>query len=173
VKTDLSDRVLFYDGTSQVRSELVPELLLCGVPPSKLRVLYHSADAALFNQLSDEPLTVGGDIVFTPDLSWQLPKEWAELDLDNFFDQLLTDKAYDYDSAYQKRVVQELEEVRRRGLEPLIRTLAYVVYVFNLNRQVWGVGRGSSCASLLLYLIGLHQVDPIKYGIPLEEFFHD
>ena len=34
---------------------------------------------------------------------------------------------------------------------------------------VWGVGRGSACASFVLYLIGVHDVDPIKYNIPFSE----
>jgi DNA polymerase III alpha subunit len=173
VKTDLNDRELFYDGTSRVKPDLVPELFLHGTTPDKVRVTAPNEDVALFNQLSDETISVDRDIVFEPDLSWQLPAAWVELDLPGFFEALLRERGHPHGSPYHARVDKELAEVRRRGLEPLIRTLAFVVYTFNQHRQVWGVGRGSSCASLLLFLIGLHKVDPVKYGIPLEEFFHD
>jgi DNA polymerase III alpha subunit len=33
------------------------------------------------------------------------------------------------------------------------------------------VGRGSSVASYVLFLIGVHKIDPIKYELPIEEFF--
>ena len=32
------------------------------------------------------------------------------------------------------------------------------------NNIVWGVGRGSSVASYVLYLIGVHRIDPTQYG---------
>lgn len=173
MKTDLNDRELFFDGVSQVRPDLVPELFLRGVTPDKVRVTALNEDIELFNHLSDEAILVGHNPTFKPDLSWQLPPEWAELDLDALFEGWLREHGHPPGSPYHERVARELAEVKRRGLEPLIRTLAFVVHTFNQRRQVWGVGRGSSCASLLLYIIGLHRVDPVRYSIPLEEFFHD
>jgi DNA polymerase III alpha subunit len=38
------------------------------------------------------------------------------------------------------------------------------------NNIVWGVGRGSSVASYVLYLLGVHKVDSIKYGLDIREF---
>jgi DNA polymerase III alpha subunit len=38
------------------------------------------------------------------------------------------------------------------------------------NDIVWGVGRGSSVASYILYLIGVHKVDSIQYGLDFNEF---
>jgi len=173
VKTELKDRELFYDGTSRVKPELVPELLLRGVTPDKLRVFSLNDDVELFNQLSDDPITTGDNIAFTPDLTWQLPKAIQELDLRAFFAAALRERGLENSLEYVRRVEQELEQVERRGLQQLIRALIFVVATFVERKQVWGVGRGSSCASLLLFLIGLHLVDPVKYKIPLEEFFHD
>jgi len=45
------------------------------------------------------------------------------------------------------------------------------VNIFEENKVVWGTGRGSSCASYILYLIGIHQVDSVKYDLDLGEFF--
>jgi len=38
------------------------------------------------------------------------------------------------------------------------------------NNLVWGVGRGSSVSSYLLYLIGVHKVDSYKYRLDIKEF---
>jgi DNA polymerase III alpha subunit len=35
---------------------------------------------------------------------------------------------------------------------------------------VWGVGRGSSVASYVLYLLGVHKIDSIYYDLDVEEF---
>jgi DNA polymerase III alpha subunit len=35
---------------------------------------------------------------------------------------------------------------------------------------VWGVGRGSSVASYVLFLIGTHKVDSVKYELDFNEF---
>ena len=34
---------------------------------------------------------------------------------------------------------------------------------------VVGVGRGSACASYVMFLLGMHDIDPIKYKIEFSE----
>jgi DNA polymerase-3 subunit alpha len=41
------------------------------------------------------------------------------------------------------------------------------------NNIVWGVGRGSSVASFVLYKIGIHRINSIEYDLPIEEFFKE
>jgi DNA polymerase III alpha subunit len=38
------------------------------------------------------------------------------------------------------------------------------------NKIVWGVGRGSSVASYVLYLIGIHKINSLKYNLDINEF---
>jgi DNA polymerase III alpha subunit len=38
------------------------------------------------------------------------------------------------------------------------------------NNVVWGVGRGSSVASYVLYLLGVHKIDSLKYNLDIHEF---
>ena len=71
------------------------------------------------------------------------------------------------------RVARELAEFERRGLFDLLRVIIYVMDRFSETNQVYGVGRGSSCASFILFLLGLHAVDPILFDVDLEEFMHD
>jgi len=63
-------------------------------------------------------------------------------------------------------------EIRTRGLGSIFKTLIFIIDVLCAKKQLWGVGRGSSCASLVLHLINVHEVDPVRFNIPKEEFFH-
>jgi len=69
------------------------------------------------------------------------------------------------------RVSQELELYIKHGMYDVLHVMKYIVDTLRQNNVVWGVGRGSSVASYVLYLIGVHKVDSIKYNIPIEEFF--
>jgi DNA polymerase III alpha subunit len=44
------------------------------------------------------------------------------------------------------------------------------VETMRVNNIVWGVGRGSSVASYVLYLIGVHKIDSMYYDLDIEEF---
>jgi DNA polymerase III alpha subunit len=38
------------------------------------------------------------------------------------------------------------------------------------NNIVWGVGRGSSVSSYVLYLLGVHRVNSLYYDLDIHEF---
>ena len=71
----------------------------------------------------------------------------------------------------RQRVDQELELFIKNGMYDVLHVMKYIVDTLRKNNVVWGVGRGSSVASYVLYLIGVHKVDSIKYNLPIEEFF--
>jgi DNA polymerase III alpha subunit len=173
MKTELKDRTLWYDGTSEVTADLVPELFLLGVQPEQIVVTDSNEDIVAFDALSDVQLAKTKTKNNPLSTAWRVPAEYLQLDLTKFIIDALNKVPEDQRDVYAQRALAELEEIRVRGLENLFRALIYVIDRFKETNQVWGVGRGSSCASLVLYLIDLHKVDPIKFGIPLTEFFHD
>jgi DNA polymerase III alpha subunit len=59
---------------------------------------------------------------------------------------------------------------QERNMFDLLRFLVYIVDVMREHDIVWGVGRGSSVASYVLYLIGIHKIDSIFYDLDIEEF---
>ena len=59
----------------------------------------------------------------------------------------------------------------KNDMIPVLKTMKYVVDTLRKNNIVWGVGRGSSVSSYVLFLIGIHKIDSIKYNLPIEEFF--
>ena len=68
------------------------------------------------------------------------------------------------------RVSMEMQMFEERGLTPLLQLMFALVDHFRLKGIVWGVGRGSSCASYCLYLIGVHKIDSILYDLDIGEF---
>jgi len=44
--------------------------------------------------------------------------------------------------------------------------------VDNLRKRnvVWGVGRGSSVSSYVLFCIGINRIDPLKFNLDVGEF---
>ena len=112
-------------------------------------------------------------------MAWQLPEKYKNLDLwnvilDTFFNRL---ESLGYEEAVQQeafaRLFDEYDEIKRRGMVEFIRTVIYVLDTFREKGVVWGVGRGSSCASYTLFILGLHVVDCVCLKVPMEEFFHD
>lgn len=95
---------------------------------------------------------------------WGLPIQYAELDLDVFF----ASKISSIEEAI--RVADELVLFRERGMEPMLRFMIYMVQVMKENKIVWGIGRGSSVSSFLLYLAGLHSINSVKYNLDIKEF---
>ena len=68
------------------------------------------------------------------------------------------------------RVSEELEAFIKHGMMDLLFYLKYLVDMLEENNIVYGVGRGSSVASYVLYLIKVHRVDSLKYNLDWREF---
>ena len=68
------------------------------------------------------------------------------------------------------RVSEELEAFIQHNMLDLLYVLKYIVDTLRANNVVWGVGRGSSVASFVLYLIGVHRIDSLKYNLDWHEF---
>jgi DNA polymerase III alpha subunit len=179
--TELNDRVLRFDGVSIVEADQLDGLLRRGAVPSQLRVLFETPEIAQFNacvadverlkEFSEEPVHLK--------FNWKLPPEVLSLDVEQHVSAVFGERLpfLKYDSTQTEaainRVALELKGFEQRGLYDLLRTIIFVLQRFKETGQVWGVGRGSSCASFVLFLLGLHVVDPIKFSVPIEEFMHD
>jgi hypothetical protein len=69
-----------------------------------------------------------------------------------------------------QRCGQELLLYQERNLFDLLRYLKYLVDVMTENNIIWGVGRGSSVASYVLYKLGVHRIDSMFYNLDVHEF---
>jgi DNA polymerase III alpha subunit len=68
------------------------------------------------------------------------------------------------------RVNEELELFIQYDMMDLLHYIKYLVDTMRQHNIVWGVGRGSSVASYVLFLIGAHKVDSLKYNLDIREF---
>lgn len=95
---------------------------------------------------------------------WFTPKSYQDMDIEQF----LLNKC---ETQQQKqRVLEELNIYKERDLYPVLKHLVFLINHFRKNSVVWGVGRGSSVSSYVLYLIGVHKVDSIKYELSVTDF---
>ena len=69
-----------------------------------------------------------------------------------------------------QRVGQELLLYQERDLLDLLRYLKYFVDTMRDNNVVWGLGRGSSVSSYVLYLLGVHKINSMFYDLDIKEF---
>lgn len=96
---------------------------------------------------------------------WLMPNEFLSLDIESY----LIEKCSG-DSTKINRIETELKEYKEKDLYNVLRFMIFLVDFMKNNNIVWGVGRGSSVASYVLYLIGIHRVDSILYNLDFHEF---
>ena len=96
--------------------------------------------------------------------NWQMPQEYKDLDIAEYILSLCTTEPE------LQRVGEELLLYQERDLFNLLRYLKYLVDIMTENRVIWGVGRGSSVASYILYKLKVHRIDSLYYKLDIKEF---
>lgn len=96
--------------------------------------------------------------------NWFIPQEYKDIDIEQYVLDLCKTPAE------TERVQKELELYRSHAMIDVLKCLKYIIDTLRNNNLIWGVGRGSSVASYVLYLMGVHKVDSIKYDLNPEEF---
>jgi len=95
---------------------------------------------------------------------WSMTVEYKDMDIAQWvLDQCNTQEEL-------QRVGEELILYQERNLFPLLKQLKYLVDTWRKHNVIWGVGRGSSVASYVLYLIGVHKINSIYYDLDITEF---
>jgi DNA polymerase III alpha subunit len=95
---------------------------------------------------------------------WHMPNEYQDLDIAAHVLNLCETQEE------LQRCGHELLMYQERNLFDLLRYLVYLVDVMKTNRVIWGVGRGSSVASFVLYKLGVHRINSMYYELEPEEF---
>lgn len=96
--------------------------------------------------------------------NWFMPDKYKEFDIAEY---VLALCATDQEL---QRVADELLKYQERNLFNLLRYLKYLVDIMHENKVIWGVGRGSSVASYVLYKMGVHKIDSLYYDLDVGEF---
>lgn len=96
--------------------------------------------------------------------NWYMPQSYKDMDIAKYvLDLCETDHEL-------QRVGDELIKFQEREMFPLLRYCKYLVDTMRKHNVVWGVGRGSSVASYVLFLIGIHRINSLFYDLSIDEF---
>ena len=95
---------------------------------------------------------------------WHMPEQYRSMDIAAHVLELCSTEAE------LQRCGKELLLYQERGLFDLLRFMVYMVDTMTEHRIIWGVGRGSSVASYVLYKLQVHRIDSMYYNLDVEEF---
>ena len=95
---------------------------------------------------------------------WHMPDKYYQINVL----QWLLDKCQNDEE--KMRVQMEYDLFEKKKFIRVLQFLIYFVDTLRANNMVWGVGRGSSVASLCLFLIGVHKINPMLYNLDITEF---
>jgi len=101
----------------------------------------------------------------TEDITWNMPDQYRSLNIKTHIA-----NNHSLNAEQWARVQLELDDFEQRNLTDLLRFLVYFMDTLRTNNVVYGVGRGSSIASYVLYLIKVHRIDSFKYNLDIKEF---
>ena len=95
---------------------------------------------------------------------WHMPDQYKTLDIAEYILSLCSTQEE------LQRCGEELLLYQEKDLFNLLRYLKYLVDVMKTNNLIWGVGRGSSVASYVLYKLGVHKINSMYYNLDIKEF---
>jgi DNA polymerase III alpha subunit len=116
----------------------------------------------IYYNYSDDQLIPDWDCV--KQSNWHMPQEYKDMDIAQYILNLCDNEAE------LQRCGEELLLYQERDLFNLLKFLKYLVDIMKSNRVIWGVGRGSSVASFILYKMGVHRIDSMYYQLDIKEF---
>lgn len=175
LNTVLNDRVLWFDGISAFDSS---KLLHLVTRYDVTHVTSESPAVKAFNKHVPKDQEIRVKTECNPLSSdWIFPEEYKNLDI---FDYLSTrhvelTKTLDAveSNARDIRLITELVKYDKFGLTDVLRAIIWTINTLTSNDVVWGVGRGSSVSSYVLYVIGVHDVDSFAYDLDVDDFLHE
>lgn len=96
--------------------------------------------------------------------TWHMPQEYKDMDIAQYILGLCSNEAE------LQRCGHELLLFQERNLFDLLKFLKYLVDTMTANCIIWGVGRGSSVASFVLYKLQVHKINSMYYELDVAEF---
>lgn len=170
---NLGNRAIDKQGNIVYFNDALVELMYKGLIPQGILFPENDCDVKAFNDYSYKNFD---DIYYKLPVSiktteerkntWFYPQKYEDMDLKSYFEELVKT----YPQQYKDRVELELQLYKEKGMEKFLRFCIYMSRIILEENLVVGVGRGSSVCSLLLYLLKIHLIDPIKYGLDIKEF---
>ena len=173
----LEDRILWPDGSSSVSPRDLDKFLMklpLSFLETSLFVTEVNKEIISYNQLSDIPIKIKTEVNLDGILNWNIPDRYKYIDLEAYLFSLV-DKI-EKDELYEERLKRfslEYSMFQQIKLDDILKCLIYIIDTLVEKNVLWGVGRGSSCSSYILYLMDLHLVDVVKYDVAITDFIKE
>lgn len=169
-KTQLKNRTLWFDGDSSYPSNNIVYSTFVDEITNEIQQYNNlvSSEKQLKVKTENRPF----------EFKWNIPDEYKNLNIVDYVTNKLMieheQNSFSEDELAERanRVSHELILYRKHGVEDVLRVLIFIINTLTNQGVVWGVGRGSSVSSYVLYLIGVHDVDSFKYQLSIADFLH-
>ena len=169
---DLSNRIIQDDGTVVFNRYGLLEMLYCGYDLDQC-ICDDDVEIEQFkiaNKICDTHLPEPTHIKnvaqhnITWNNHWFTPAQYLDIDIRDWCHERCQS------TEEHQRVDMEMDELEKRNMISVLQHLIYCVDTWRKNNIFWGVGRGSSVSSFVLYLIGINRINPLKYNLDIAEW---
>lgn len=96
--------------------------------------------------------------------NWLMPQYYYDFDIYEYCISKCTNQVE------TQRVQEEFSIYQEKNMIKLLQWCKYFVDICTEKNILWGLGRGSSVASYVLYLIGIHRINSLKFNLDYHEF---
>jgi DNA polymerase III alpha subunit len=174
-KTVLKDRTIWFDGDSVF-------------DPNKLLLALRKYDVRYVTEITPQISEYNRNVSRAEEIhtkehcnelstNWTIPQQYQRLDVVDYISRAhsILMEGLDEDDIDQRerRLVEELRQYKKLGLFDVLRAIIWIINTLTANDIIWGVGRGSSVSSYVLYIIGVHDVDSYEYDLDIGDFLHE
>jgi len=172
----VDDYVLWQDGSISVPSDIITQYIHVA-ESGKLFTDEITPEIAEYNLMTTTPIKVKKRVEKLS-TEWIIPSNIMSIDVYEYLNDKLIEEfslsnfTDDEMRIRMDRLDYEYSEFMTAGLTDLIYAILYVINRFDATDTVWGVGRGSSTSSYLLYILGIHDIDSVEYELDFTEFLH-
>jgi DNA polymerase-3 subunit alpha len=100
------------------------------------------------------------------------PKEDPDMTVRKFCEEAMVRMGFDKDDRYVNRLEEELSVIKEKDFAPYFLVISDMIRWAKDGDIMVGPGRGSAAGSLVCYLLGITEVDPIKFDLLFFRFIN-
>lgn len=160
-----NDRILLPNGVSILSSFGYAKKIIEGVEiPENVKV-FEDEHSIKYDFLNKTEISQSVDV--TPPQPDE--HQHTEDELEYLLERVSSSERYKNTEKFNDRLSQEIEYFERTLNIRYLLICLKIVDNMKEKGIVWGIGRGSSCASLLCYVLHINDVNPLEYDINFSE----
>lgn len=176
--TQLNGRKLWHDGSITVAPESLMKRLELGKSIRGYFVERMTPEIERFNRLvrKEDRIIVEENHIVIHNYDWNIPEKYKEMNVVEYVLKKFYEIARKENLSMTEisirlgRIEEELTLFIDFDLVEVLLLMVYIIDTFKENNVVWGVGRGSSVSSYVLYVLEVHDIDSVKFELDIGDF---